>query len=535
MTAGSHNGGPQLASVALQDFGTYAKQATAAGATVAVAVALGLAVATDAYAVAGLVGSAAAALALGVLFAYRRFGTLIATWLFFLFQPLLAAAVGEGSAAGHLVNVVDIPILLIVGLLGLFLAARDHAAAVRWLLIAGGAVLACGFASDLAAGAPLRPSIIGAMLRMKLFLLLGAGLAVQWTPALARRALKVIIALAVFAGVAGILDFASGGALRGIFAGHPAKPPRLGYVAAGGIFQNVAVLNTFMVIAFTVLMGIAWQGKAARRVPQLLLVGLAALSTLRLKAIVSIPAAAAALAVTSRRARSRLLLAAALGALTLGGLIVLTHRDLATEVVNEQVGRYTSETSQPRQRLETASIEIARNDFPLGAGFGRFGSAPSIEDGAYSPVYSQYGLSKYYGFRPSDPVSFALDTSWPGLLGEVGVLGFLAFGATILVLTVMLFRRSRQDNARSSFASIGFAVMVVILIDSLARPTLFDSFTLLTVVLIVVPGLWLAPERTRGVAASRLRNDGGRGDREAVDIRRGGVGRRRVGAAWRSS
>lgn len=499
----------------------------AAGVTVAVALALGLAAATDAYAAAGLAGSAAAALALAVLFTYRRFGTLIAAWLFFLLQPLLVAVVGEGSAAGNLVNVVDIPILVIIGLLGLFLAAREHATAVRWLLIAGGAVLACGLASDLAAGAPLKPSIVGAMLRMKLFLLLGAGMAVQWTPALAGRARKVIIAMAIVAAVAGILDFASGGALRSIFAGHQDKL-RLGYVAAGGIFPNVAVLNTFMVIAFTVLLGMTWQGTATRRLPQLLLVGLAALSTLRLKAIVSIPAAAAALAVTSRRVRSRLPLVAVLGALTLGALTMATTGDVVTGVVKKQVGRYTSKTQQPRQRLQTVSIEIARDEFPLGAGFGRFGSAPSVERESYSPVYDQYGLSKYYGLNPSDPVSFALDTSWPGLLGEVGVLGFMAFVATVLALAILLFRRSRQDDVQSDFASIGFAVMVAIIIDSLARPTLFDSFTLLTVVLIIVPGLWLASDRPRGLAVSRLLNDGAPGNREAVDIRRGQIGKRRV-------
>lgn len=492
MTAVPRHGTPRLTSVPLQDVTAVAWQFTA---TVAVALALGLAVAIDAYAAATLVGSVAAALVIGVLFTYWRFTTLIAIWLFFMLQSLLVAAIGGGSAAGRLVDIADIPILLVVGVLGFFLAARHHASVVRWLMIAGGVVLVSGFGGDVAAGVSLTESATGAILRMKLFLLLGAGLAVRWTPPRAKKALNVIVLAAIVAGIVGILDFASGGALRGIF-DTPAKPLRLGYVPAGGLFSNVAVLSTFMAIAFTVLLGMTWQGTIARRAPQLLLVGLAAVSTLRLKAIVTIPAAAAALAIASSRIRLRLLPVAAMGALSLGALTMVTGSNLAAAVFDEQVGRYTSETPQPRERLQTVSIEIARDNFPLGVGFGRYGSLPSVERGSYSPVYEQYGLSKYYGFSPNDlPIRFALDTTWPGLLGEVGVLGFLAFVAPVGVLTLMLFRRSRQDNVQSDFATIGFGVMVVMIFSSFGGGAFFESFTLLTAVLIIAPGLWLASDR----------------------------------------
>lgn len=468
----------------------YAWQAAA---IVAAALALGLAAAIDADAAVGLFGSAAAALALGVSFTYRRFGTLIAVWVFFLLQPLLVTVMGKGSAPGQLLDVVDVPILLVVGSLGLFLAARRHAAAVRWLLTAGGVVLACGFASDLAAGAQLTPSVVGATYRLKLFLVLGAALAVTWTPDLATRARKVVVFSAVVVGLVGIFDFASGGALRSVFADTHGQ--RLGYVPGGSIFQNLAELNIFMAIAFTALLGLAWQDKAARSVPQMVVVVLAALSTLRLRAIVSIPAAAVTLAVTSRRVRSQLALVTMLGALAMGALITLTDRNPVTEIVNLQTEKYTAETQQPRQLLQTVGIEIARNEFPLGAGFGRFGSAPSVEKGTYSPVYAQYGLANEYGFRPEDPIGVALDAGWAGLLGEVGVLGAMAFGATLLALTLLLFRRSREDGAQAAFAAIGCGVMVVVAIQSFGGAALFQSFTLLTAALFVVPGLWLVSDR----------------------------------------
>ena len=41
---------------------------------------------------------------------------------------------------------------------------------------------------------------------------------------------------------------------------------------------------------------------------------------------------------------------------------------------------------------------IARDDFPLGVGLGRFGSAISRDP--YSPVYTQYGLDQIEGMTP---------------------------------------------------------------------------------------------------------------------------------------
>lgn len=468
-----------------------------AAAIVAGALALGFAAATDPFVAVALFGSAAA-LALAVSFTYRRFETLVAAWLFLLLQPLMVAVLGKESTAGRLLDVVDVPVLLVIGLLGLILAARRHARAVRWLSIAGGVVLVCGFASDLAAGAPLTPSVVGAALRMKLFLVLGAALAVRWTPELAARARRVVIFWAIVAALSGLFDFASGGALRNLFGDPTSHTLRLGYISAGGIFQNLAELNTFMAIAFTALLGMAWQDRAARRVPQLVLVVLAALSTLRLKAIMAIPAAALALAATSRRVRPRLVLLIAVGALAVGALVTVTQRNFLTEVVNEQVGTYTSKTPQPRQLLETVSMEIARDNFPLGAGFGRFGSGPSVEKGTYSPVYRQYRLARYYGFGPNDPTRYSLDASWPGLLGEVGVVGALAFAAAVVALALSLFRRSREDGAQAGFASIGFGVIVVVVIESVGGAALFQSFIMLTAALFIVPGLWLASDRDPG-------------------------------------
>lgn len=454
-------------------------------AAVALAVLLGLLAALESYAALAIALGLGGAFALGAVYASRRFETLIGLWVFFLVQPTLAGVVGELTPLGRFISTVDVPMLAVVGLVGFACISRERAPA-RWPLLLGGlAVLTCGLASNVGSGASNQQIAVGIAYSLKLFLLLAAGLAVPWTPQLGRRALRIIIAGAIVAAIAGILDFATGGVLRGIFAEHRVKAPRLGYVAAGGLFRDVSVLGTFMVIAFTILLGTTWRRNRIGSVTQLVLVTLAALSSLRLKAIVGIPTAALALAVTSTRARSRLWVVIALSA-----VLMISAGSLITGIVGHQVDKYTSSV-QPRQRLLDVSYEIAADHFPLGVGFGRFGSGPSKWKDEYSPVYSQYGLTKYHGFSPTDKVSYTLDSPWASLLGETGISGLLCYLAVLAAIGAMLLRRARRSGPQSEFAAIGFAVLVVVLLDSLSQPTMFDSFTLLTMALIVGPGLRL--------------------------------------------
>lgn len=454
-------------------------------AAAALAILLGLLAALESYAALKVVLGLAGVLALGTVYFIRRFETLIGLWVFFLLQPVLAGVIGERTRPGQLLSAIDIPMLIVVGLVGFACIFKDRSPG-RWPLLLGGlAVLACGLASDLASGAPAKQSAVGAALSLKLFLMLAAGLAVPWTAQLGRKGLRIIVAGAVVAAITGILDFASGGVFRGIFAEHPVKPPRLGLISAGGLFRDVAVLGTFTVIGFTVLLGTTWRRNRTGTVARLVLFVLAALSTLRLKSIASIPAAALALAVTNTRARARLVVVIALCA-----VIAVPAGSLISSIVSLQVGKYSSSVL-PRQRLLEVSYEIAEDHFPLGVGFGRFGSAPSVWKGEYSPVYSRYGLEKYYGLNPRDEISYALDAPWAGLLGETGVSGLLCYLAALTAIGAMLVRRAQRPGPRSEFASIGFAVLVVLLVDSPSQPTIFDSFITLTTGLIIGPALYL--------------------------------------------
>ena len=126
--------------------------------------------------------------------------------------------------------------------------------------------------------------------------------------------------------------------------------------------------------------------------------------------------------------------------------------------------------SHPRMVLYVASIAIARDDFPFGAGLGRFGSYMSEVD--YSPVYYAYGLAKVYGLQPGHTVAVS-DTYWPMILAELGPIGLLGMLAFFAAVVVSLWRRVRHSAsvAVSAVALGGLMVLVEALVESMAAPT----------------------------------------------------------------
>lgn len=76
-----------------------------------------------------------------------------------------------------------------------------------------------------------------------------------------------------------------------------------------------------------------------------------------------------------------------------------------------------------------ASYNIVVDYFPFGSGLGTFGSLASIVSG-YSNVYLNYGVSEIGSNSPEDVAKghhTLLDTFWPHIIGELGLIGFVLF------------------------------------------------------------------------------------------------------------
>lgn len=87
--------------------------------------------------------------------------------------------------------------------------------------------------------------------------------------------------------------------------------------------------------------------------------------------------------------------------------------------------------------MTNAAVKIAKDYFPIGTGFGTFGSTYAAQN--YSPVYYLYGIAD----NPEMGVQskqYLTDLFWPLLLGETGILGTLIYCILILLLFIQIQR-----------------------------------------------------------------------------------------------
>ena len=80
-----------------------------------------------------------------------------------------------------------------------------------------------------------------------------------------------------------------------------------------------------------------------------------------------------------------------------------------------------------RTYMYITSLKVFEDYFPLGPGFGTFGTDSAAK--FYSPLNYHYGLNSIYGLNPDDDIkgtSFYSDTFYP-LLSQFGVIGVVLF------------------------------------------------------------------------------------------------------------
>ena len=114
-----------------------------------------------------------------------------------------------------------------------------------------------------------------------------------------------------------------------------------------------------------------------------------------------------------------------------------------------------------RYQLFVKSLTIAKEHFPIGSGFGTFGSYHSSV--YYSPLYIKYGLSKVYGLE-KNAATFVSDSFWPMIIGQFGFIGTVGFAAAIF----SLFRNIQQVRIIPSLYVTGLFIIAYLLIESTA-------------------------------------------------------------------
>lgn len=153
-------------------------------------------------------------------------------------------------------------------------------------------------------------------------------------------------------------------------------------------------------------------------------------------------------------------------------LLLTIYPNTVSKMIKSFGKEYGSDTilNHPRTILYLKSFEIAKDYFPFGAGPGRYGGWISRIE--YSPIYEEYGMSKIWGFSRDNP-KFIVDTFWPKLLGQfgvVGVIGYLWFLLGLYKNTIITIQSQIVNNRLKTYGIITLMILVDAFIESFSKP-----------------------------------------------------------------
>lgn len=132
------------------------------------------------------------------------------------------------------------------------------------------------------------------------------------------------------------------------------------------------------------------------------------------------------------------------------------------------IKNYFFNSNESRAIMLRTSIEVAKDYFPLGSGFGTFGTDISRE--YYSKLYQKYGISKVYGLSEGYS-AFITDSMLPSIIAETGILGLILY---ILIFYNMLKNFSNNTKERKNEIFL-YLILFYILIECVAETILMTS------------------------------------------------------------
>jgi len=413
----------------------------------------------------------------------------LGTWALVAFQQPLASIAGEGSSLSKAILRADEPILVAMLALTVLQWCLGHwRRPPQVLMVASALVVLAGVLSGWLQGAPLTVTAVGGVLLLKFFVVLLATLSLDWSADDVQRATGGFIAFGLLVAAVGVVDRIAPDTVRSILNNADAR-----YVVDAGragsvrsIFPHPGRFAFAMALVFAVVCARYFVFR--RRVDLWLSIVflVSTLMSLRVKGFLGVAGAMLVIVLVGEtRLPNRVL--RAMGVIL---LVVLLGATVVRPVLERQVDAYVSSEGSVRGLLYRTSGEIAADSFPLGEGFGRYGSYTSAE--YYSPVYKEYGLHRIYGLQ-EERSQYITDTSWPAILGETGVAGTIAYAVGLGALVLALVRM-RVSSAHGRFLRLAvLAALAAAGLDALANPTLFDSFGVLTVGIMVAMALRVAP------------------------------------------
>ena len=433
-----------------------------------------------------LLGVALGAVAIG-LYLRDPIGALLFLWGFVVLNAPLASLAGVDSWLGGVVQQSDEALVLLFAVLTVRRAVRTGTRVPWWCVIPPIGVGALGLLGVWGHAVPWDVGIVGLWLGLKLWIMIVITVLLPWKPGDLERIYRVVTTVGVAIAALGLIDLLTqhtllpalhltgtflderdAGSVYSIFA-HPYEFSLFASILFALTFSRFAVRGGSKDLALAVAFAIA------------------VLLSFRLKGFLSLSLVVLIVVAAQVFAREWTQKRRALAVMAAGSCLIVGVYGLEAGVIQGQVSEYTSTATTARARLYETSTRIATDDFPVGAGFGRFASYPSRTH--YSPVYDEYGLSSVYGLSPLYP-EFVNDVSWPAVLGETGYLGLGFYVVGIALVAAALIRRLRGAGAETRWEPLAaLCVLGVILMDSTGGPTLFDWVPAISFAAVLGPAL----------------------------------------------
>lgn len=153
----------------------------------------------------------------------------------------------------------------------------------------------------------------------------------------------------------------------------------------------------------------------------------------------------------------------------------------------KQIIRYFMSETQARAVLLRYGIATMAKYFPLGSGFGTYGSDVAVK--SYSPLYVRYGFQEIYGMGKTH-TNFLNDNYWPMIIGQMGAIG------TVLIVLVLylLYRHCLKWVSENRFFHFATLVAMGFLLASSIASKSYSEFS--TIPVIMLHGLLVQRERS---------------------------------------
>ena len=157
----------------------------------------------------------------------------------------------------------------------------------------------------------------------------------------------------------------------------------------------------------------------------------------------------------------------------------------------------------PRLLFLEGGIQLYKDHFPFGTGFGTFGSSTAASH--YSSIYYTLGFDSVTGMSPEDP-RFLNDTFWPMIFGQLGFAGTVPFVLLLFGVLSMIYGKAVEcGNKYVRLAAFWYAANVLISSIQSNYPG-NNSMVMLTFMVTMMPFAVTAAKSTETDVLSEERN-----------------------------